>query len=60
MEKLDLDIDNYDLLDILKLFKIEYHFTEEDLKKVKRTVLKTHPDKSKLDKKVKEKKTKKR
>ena len=51
MEKLDLDIDNYDLLDILKLFKIDYHFTEQDLKSVKRTVLKTHPDKSKLDKK---------
>ena len=51
MESLDLDIDNYDLLDILKLFKIQYHFTEEDLKNVKRTVLKTHPDKSKLDKK---------
>ena len=51
MDALDLDIDNYDLLDILKLFKIEYHFTEQDLKFVKRTVLKTHPDKSKLDKK---------
>ena len=38
MESLDLDIDNYGLLDILKLFKIQYHFTEEDLKNVKRTV----------------------
>ena len=27
MESLDLDIDNYDLLDILKLFKLKYHFT---------------------------------
>ena len=51
MESLDLDIDNYDLLDILKLFKIQYHFTEQDLKNVKKSVLKTHPDKSKLDKK---------
>lgn len=51
MESLDLDIDNYDLLDILKLFKIQYHFNEKDLKNVKKTVLKTHPDKSKLDKK---------
>ena len=51
MESLDLNIDNYDLLDVLKLFKIEYNFTEQDLKTAKRTVLKTHPDKSKLDKK---------
>jgi hypothetical protein len=48
---IDLDIDNYDLSDILKLFKLKYHFTEDDLKQSKRVVLKTHPDKSGLDKK---------
>lgn len=48
---IDLNIENYDLNDILKLFKIPYHFDENDLKEVKKTVLKTHPDKSKLDSK---------
>ena len=48
---IDLDIDNYDLNDLLKLFKIPYHFDELDLKNVKKTVLNTHPDKSKLDSK---------
>ena len=48
---IDLEIDNYDLNDILKLFNIEFHYTEDDLKKCKKTVLKTHPDRSKLDKK---------
>ena len=46
----DLDIDNYELEDLLNLFKLSYDFSEEDLKKVKKQVLKTHPDKSKLDK----------
>ena len=40
MESLDLDIDNYDLLDILKLFKLKYHFTEADLKNVKKNCFK--------------------
>ena len=44
----DLDIDNYNLDDILKLFKLEYNFTEQDLKKAQRQALKTHPDKSNL------------
>lgn len=51
MEKLDLNIENYNLQDLLSLFKINYSFDEEDLKKAKKTVLMTHPDKSKLDKK---------
>ena len=46
---LDLDINNYNLQDILKLFKIPLDFTEVDLKKAKSIVLKTHPDKSGLD-----------
>ena len=45
----DLDIDNYELEDILDLFKIySTDFTEADLKKAKQMVLKTHPDKSRL------------
>jgi hypothetical protein len=46
---LDLDISNYNLQDILKLFKIPLNFTENDLKQAKSVVLKTHPDKSGLD-----------
>jgi hypothetical protein len=44
----DLDINNYDLEDILNLFKLPQHFDEQDLKKAKQIVLKTHPDKSSL------------
>ena len=46
---IDLDITNYNLQDILNLFKIPINFTEADLKKAKLKVLKTHPDKSGLD-----------
>jgi len=45
---LDLDINNYNLQDILSLFRIPINFNEEDLKSAKQVVLKTHPDKSKL------------
>jgi hypothetical protein len=45
---IDLDITNYDLKDILNLFKIPENFDERDLKRAKQIVLKTHPDKSKL------------
>ena len=44
----DLNIDNYDLEDVLNLFKLSKHFDEQDLKKAKQIVLKTHPDKSSL------------
>ena len=44
----DLDINNYELRDILNLFSIPANFDEKDLKKAKQIVLKTHPDKSKL------------
>ena len=50
MDKLDLNIQNYNLNDLLNLFKLPYHFTEEHLKEAKKIVLKTHPDKSNLDK----------
>lgn len=44
----DFNIENYDLEDILNLFKLPQHFGEQDLKKAKQIVLKTHPDKSSL------------
>lgn len=47
----DLDINNYNLEDILNLFKIPVNFDEQDLKRAKQIVLKTHPDKSGLDSK---------
>ena len=47
---MDLDITNYDYEDILKLFKVGQHFNEEDLKRAKKQVLASHPDKSGLDK----------
>lgn len=48
MENLDLNIDHYQLNDLLNLFKIPDDFNENDLKKAKKIVLQTHPDKSKL------------
>lgn len=47
---IDLDIENYDFNDLLKLFNIDYNFSEYDLKQCYKTVLKTHPDKSGLNK----------
>lgn len=47
---MDLNIHNYDLNDLLNLFKLPFHFNEGDLKEAKKIVLKTHPDKSGLDK----------
>jgi len=51
-EELDLDISNYSLSDILNLFKISHNFDENDLKRVKKQVLMTHPDKSKQPRQV--------
>lgn len=48
---MNLDIESYDLDDILTLFKLPVTFDETGLKNAKRVVLKTHPDKSGLDKK---------
>lgn len=50
MDSLDLNIDNYNLSDILSLFHLPTLFNEDDLKRAKLTVLKTHPDKSQLPK----------
>jgi len=51
MESHDLDVDNYDLEDLLGLFKLDYTFSEADLKKAKTICLQTHPDKSGLESK---------
>lgn len=48
--EIDLNLDNYNLEDILSLFKLPYDFEKEGLKSAKRMVLQTHPDKSKLSK----------
>ena len=50
MDDFDLDIDNYDLEDILNLFYLNYKFDKESMKKAKIIALKTHPDKSGLSK----------
>ena len=44
----DLNINNYNLADILSLFRIPSDMTEVHMKKAKQMVLKTHPDKSGL------------
>ena len=52
MDSFDLNIDNYDLEDLLNLFHLNYEFNEDDLKMAKNRALKTHPDKSGLQKEV--------
>lgn len=52
MSGFDLNINNYTLEDLLNLFRLDYNFTIDDLKKAKKIALKTHPDKSGLHKKV--------
>ena len=47
---IDLNIDNYDLADITRLFQISYDFSEAELKDAKKIVMQMHPDKSRLDK----------
>jgi hypothetical protein len=48
--EIDLDINNYDFNDLIKLFNISKNLTEKELKYAYRIVLKTHPDKSGLKK----------
>jgi hypothetical protein len=49
MDNIDLNIDNYNLQELLSLFSISENFSEKDMKEAKKIVLKTHPDKSGLD-----------
>ena len=51
MDELDINIDNYNLYELLGLFKLNEGFTHEELKSAKQVVYATHPDKSGLDKK---------
>lgn len=51
LSSINLNIDDYNLDDLLNLFNLNYDFEELELKTVKKSVLKMHPDKSKLDKK---------
>lgn len=44
----NLDIHMYKFNEILELFGLSYNITMDDIKRVKNTVLKTHPDKSGL------------
>jgi curved DNA-binding protein CbpA len=50
--EIDLDIDNYNLEDILKLFELDINYTSGDLKRAKMKALKTHPDKSGFDNEI--------
>ena len=52
MDNFDLNIDNYDLEDLLNLFHLNYEFNDIDMKKAKNVALKTHPDKSGLNREV--------
>ena len=45
----NLDIHMYKLTDLLNLFELSYDISIDDLKRAKKKVLMTHPDKSKLD-----------
>ena len=49
---IDMNEENYDYEDLLKLFALEPDFDEVDLKIAKRKIMKLHPDKSKLPKEV--------
>lgn len=43
-----LDVYQYSFKEILNLFELDYTITDDDLKRAKKKVLMTHPDKSKL------------
>ncbi len=47
---MDLNIENYSLDELLKLFSLSIDFDDNDLKNAKKQVNKTHPDKSGLPK----------
>ena len=52
MSDFDLNITNYNVEDILNLFNLPYNFDKTELKNAKQIALKTHPDKSGLDKEI--------
>jgi hypothetical protein len=50
--EIDLNLDNYDLSDLLNLFSLKQNFDINDLKNAKKIVIKLHPDKCGLDKTI--------
>ena len=49
-DKIDLNMDNYSIDDIYKLFGVQNNIlTDEIMREAKKIVLKTHPDKSRVD-----------
>ena len=48
--ELDLNLDNYNLSDLLNLFRLNHNFDINDLKYAKKIVIQLHPDKSGLEK----------
>lgn len=52
MSDLELNLDNYSLVELLNLFHLKKNYNEKDLKEAKMMALKTHPDKSGLDEKI--------
>lgn len=52
MSDLELNLDNYSLMELLNLFHLKKNYNEKDLKEAKMMALKTHPDKSGLDEKI--------
>jgi hypothetical protein len=50
LEKMDLNITNYSVDELLVLFQIDYTMKPEDMKRAKKEVLMMHPDKSRLPK----------
>ena len=52
LSDIDLDIENYNYKELLDLLSLKYDFSEEDLKRAKKMVLMTHPDKSRCDKDI--------
>ena len=47
----NLNLDEYNLEDIMDLFGLDHGFTESNLRDAKKVVMKVHPDKSQLDQK---------
>ena len=47
---IDLNIENYNFNDLLKLFNLKNDFSDNELKNCYKIVVQTHPDKSGLDK----------
>ena len=47
----NLNLNEYNLNDIMELFGLDHGFNELELRNAKKVVMKIHPDKSKLDKK---------